>query len=74
VDVAAEQEVEVGVVVERVVGEGPATSAHLRRSKATVPRWETKWLEMYFRSAISFDDVRGSSLSKAPVPATSSVT
>lgn len=39
VGVTLMQDVGVGVVLERVVGDG---TAHLRRSKATVPRWLTK--------------------------------
>jgi len=73
VEETAVQVVGVGVVVERVVGDGIAAALHFRRSNATVPLWVTKWLEMYFRSSRRWEEVNGSWESKAPVPATSSV-
>ena len=67
------QNVGVGVTVRRVVVDGFTAAAHFKRSNATVPLWETKWLEMYFRSLSSLEEVNGSWESKTPVPATSSV-
>jgi len=49
----AVQDVGVGVTVRRVVVDGFTAAAHFNRSNATVPLWETKWLEMYFRSLSS---------------------